>query len=161
MLPKKAKRRKRDQHTERSEEVIASNNADATPPFPKILYLDEEGVQAWAKGQSEQNIEALCCILNSLCDLLSYRCNESMRRSILLEFLKCMSLHGVTFHYILDSRASMFLAREEYNGKYPATNDINQFFHSLSALEYGLRAAIWSFHNVQMGILALHSSSPL
>ncbi|CAJ0601499.1 unnamed protein product [Cylicocyclus nassatus] len=157
MHPGRGKRRKR------IEESVSGNasTSSATSVIARLIYLDEELFRKWAEGQSEQNIEVLSFVLNGLCDLLSYRCNESMRRSILHEFIRCMSIHGVPYRYVLNLRASKFLAREEYDGKYPATKDINQFFRALSDLEYGLRANIWSFLNVQMGALVLHSTSPL
>ncbi|KIH66951.1 hypothetical protein ANCDUO_02722 [Ancylostoma duodenale] len=71
-----------------------------------------------------------------------------------MEFFRCMAVHGVPFRYLLGSRASKYLAREEYNEKYPPSMNIKQFFCDLSKLEYGLRSNIWSFHTVQMGTSA-------
>ncbi|KHJ78604.1 hypothetical protein OESDEN_21773, partial [Oesophagostomum dentatum] len=88
---------------------------------------------------------------------------DSLLRSILLEFFRRMAIHGVPFCYIITLfiNCSKFLAREEFNGKYPPTMNINQFFRDLSDLEYGLRASIWAFHNIQMGRLSPQPASPL
>ncbi|KAL6740792.1 hypothetical protein Aduo_014112 [Ancylostoma duodenale] len=108
-----------------------------------------------------RNIDTVLAVLHALAELLSYRCNTSMRRSILMEFFRCMAVHGVPFRYLLGSRASKYLAREEYNEKYPPSMNIKQFFCDLSKLEYGLRSNIWSFHTVQMGTSAPQMCSPL
>ncbi|RCN44881.1 hypothetical protein ANCCAN_09077 [Ancylostoma caninum] len=115
----------------------------------------------WANRKSNENIDTVLAVLHALAELLSYRCNKSVRRSILMEFFRCMAVHGIPFRYLLESRASKYLAREEYNEKYPPSMNIKQFFCDLSKLEYGLRSSIWSFHTIQMGTAAPQMRSPL
>ncbi|EYC45856.1 hypothetical protein Y032_0415g1073 [Ancylostoma ceylanicum] len=107
------------------------------------------------------DIGTVLAILHALAELLNYRCNTSVRRSILTEFFRCMAVHGVPFRYVLESRVSRYLAREAYNEKYPPSMNIMQFFCDLSELEYGLRVNVWSFHTIQMGSSVPQRSPPL
>ncbi|VDO88727.1 unnamed protein product [Heligmosomoides polygyrus] len=152
-MSRKGKRRKlpQDDEADSDPSINVTTIADNVRTANELFCFHEYVLLEWMDGRDDEDTRSMIRLLKGLCDLLNHRWNTSTKRSILLEFSRCMLKHGVPFHYVWGSHTSKFMAREEYCGKFSPTNNVDLFFRDLSLLEHRIRSSIWNFHNVYFG----------
>ncbi|KAJ1370420.1 hypothetical protein KIN20_032137 [Parelaphostrongylus tenuis] len=178
-MSRRVKRRKLDAgDMEEPARVVTLRNVAGVVPPQTIIFMDEEELRAWLDSLHETGLqvadsildrESVYTLMQSLCALLNHRWKTSLKQSILTEFFRCMAKHGIPFRYNLQCRICRNFNREEYPEKYVPTMNLKLFFRDLSRLEYRLRACIWVYHHIHMGmtkcktpsLLASHSDTSL